>query len=252
MDKIFRVNMSDLSVKIEEVPSAWAGLGGRALTSTVVAAEVPPTCHPLGPYNKMVFAPGLLSGTPASNSGRMSFGTKSPLTGGIKESNAGGTSAQMFAKMGIKALIIEGMPKDLDKWYSIAVTKDGATISEETELIGKGNFAVVEALQARLGKKIGVITLGPAGEMKMLTANISVKDPGKPSPQPWPWRRRRRDGLQEGEVHLDRRQGRSRRHRSPIRRSSRLHRRSSPRPWSTTQSAARVCRPTEPTFWSTS
>ena len=177
MDKIFRVNMSDLSVKIEEVPSAWAGLGGRALTSTVVAAEVPPTCHPLGPYNKMVFAPGLLSGTAASNSGRMSFGTKSPLTGGIKESNAGGTSAQMFAKMGIKALIIEGMPKDLDKWYSIAVTKDGATISEETELIGKGNFAVVEALQARLGKKIGVITLGPAGEMKMLTANISVKDP---------------------------------------------------------------------------
>ncbi len=83
----------------------------------------------------------------------------------------------MFAKMGIKALIIEGMPKDLDKWYSIAVNKDGATISEETELIGKGNFAVVEALQARLGKKIGIITLGPAGEMKMLIANISVKDP---------------------------------------------------------------------------
>ncbi len=107
----------------------------------------------------------------------MSFGTKSPLTFGIKESNAGGTSAQMFAKMGIKALIIEGMPKDLDKWYSLAVTVDGVTISEETELIGKGNFAVVEALQARLGKKIGVITLGPAGEMKMLTANISVKDP---------------------------------------------------------------------------
>ena len=69
------------------------------------------------------------------------------------------------------------MPKDLDKWYSIAVTKDGATISEETELVGKGNFAVVEALQNRLGKKIGVITIGPAGEMKMLTSNISVKDP---------------------------------------------------------------------------
>jgi aldehyde:ferredoxin oxidoreductase len=177
MDKILRVNMSDLSVKTEEVPTAWAGLGGRALTSTVVAAEVPPTCHPLGQYNKLVFAPGLLTGTPASNSGRLSLGTKSPLTGGIKESNAGGTSGQMFAKMGIKALIIEGLPKDLDKWYSIALNKDGATISEETELIGQGNFAVIEALQTRLGKKIGVITLGPAGEMKMLTSNISVKDP---------------------------------------------------------------------------
>jgi aldehyde:ferredoxin oxidoreductase len=177
MDKILRVNMSDLSVKTEEVPTAWAGLGGRALTSTIVAAEVPPTCHPLGPNNKLVWAPGLLTGTAASNSGRLSLGTKSPLTGGIKESNSGGTSGQMFAKMGIKALIIEGLPKDMDKWYSIALNKDGATIQEETELIGKGNFAVVEALQTRLGKKIGVITLGPAGEMKMLTSNISVKDP---------------------------------------------------------------------------
>jgi aldehyde:ferredoxin oxidoreductase len=99
------------------------------------------------------------------------------LTGGIKESNAGGTSGQMIAKLGIKALIIEGQPKDKDKWYSIALNKDGATISEETDLIGKGNFAVVEALTARLGKKVGIITLGPAGEMKMLTSNISVKDP---------------------------------------------------------------------------
>ncbi|MBP0574019.1 hypothetical protein J8J27_25300 [Mycobacterium tuberculosis] len=69
MDKIIRVNMTDLTVRTEEVPAAWAGLGGRALTSTIVAAEVPPTCHPLGPNNKLVFAPGLLSGT-AAPSGR--------------------------------------------------------------------------------------------------------------------------------------------------------------------------------------
>ncbi len=112
MKKIFRVNMTDLSATIEDMPEAWAGLGGRALTSTIVATEVPATCHALGPNNKLVFAPGLLSGTPAANSGRMSAGAKSPLTGGIKESNSGGTSAQQFAKMGIKAMIIEGMPKD--------------------------------------------------------------------------------------------------------------------------------------------
>ena len=63
MDNIIRVNMSNLTTSVEAVPAAWAGFGGRALTSTIVAAEVPPTCHPLGPYNKMVFAPGLLSGT---------------------------------------------------------------------------------------------------------------------------------------------------------------------------------------------
>ncbi|PLX92863.1 MAG: aldehyde ferredoxin oxidoreductase, partial [Desulfuromonas sp.] len=106
MDKIFRVNMTDLTTTVEEVPAEWAGLGGRALTSTIVATEVDPECHPLGDKNKLVFAPGLLSGTAAAQSGRMSCGAKSPLTGGIKESNAGGTTAQQFARMGIKAMII--------------------------------------------------------------------------------------------------------------------------------------------------
>ena len=176
MDKIIRINMTDLTSRVEDVPAAWAGLGGRGLTSTIVAAEVPPTCHALGPYNKLVFAPGLLTGTPAANSGRLSAGAKSPLTGTIKESNAGGTAAQMLARMGIKALIIEGQPSG-DAWYHIHLTMDGVTIQEEKELVGQGNFAVIDAMEARLGKKTGVLTIGPAGEMKMLAANISVKDP---------------------------------------------------------------------------
>lgn len=168
--------MTDLTTSIEDVPQEWIGMGGRGLTSTIVAAEVPPTCHPLGPNNKLVFAPGLLSGTVAANSGRLSAGAKSPLTGGIKESNAGGTSAQFLARCGCKALIIEGMPKE-DKWYSIALTAGSLTISEETDLVGKGNYAVAKALSEKLGGKQGVITIGPAGEMKMAGANLSVVDP---------------------------------------------------------------------------
>ncbi len=176
-DKIFRVNMSDLTTRVEDVPPQWAGLGGRGLTSNVVAAEVEPTCHPLGKNNKLVIAPGLLSGTQAANSGRLSCGAKSPLTGTIKEANAGGTSAQMLAKLGVKALIIEGQPQE-DKWYSLQVAETGVTINEETELITKGNYEVVKILNARLGEKFGVISIGPAGEMKMAAANISIKDPG--------------------------------------------------------------------------
>nr|WP_320114666.1 aldehyde ferredoxin oxidoreductase C-terminal domain-containing protein [uncultured Desulfuromonas sp.] len=176
MDKIFRVNMTDLTTTVEEVPAEWAGLGGRALTSTIVATEVDPECHPLGEKNKLVFAPGLLSGTAAAQSGRMSCGAKSPLTGGIKESNAGGTTAQQFARMGIKAMIIEGLPKE-DKFYSLHITKDGVTIAEESELLGSGNFAVIDAMVEKYDKKIGVITIGLPGELKMASANISVKDP---------------------------------------------------------------------------
>jgi aldehyde:ferredoxin oxidoreductase len=168
--------MSDLSTKIEAVPAAWAGLGGRALTSTIVAAEVPPMCHPLGENNKLIFAPGLLTGTAAANSGRISAGAKSPLTGTIKESNAGGNAARMFANLGIKAMIIEGMPKG-EAWYNLHVTKDGVTVQEEKDLLGSGNFALVDALEARFGKKVGSMSIGPAGENRMASANISVKDP---------------------------------------------------------------------------
>ncbi|SDP61853.1 aldehyde ferredoxin oxidoreductase family protein [Desulforhopalus singaporensis] len=175
-EKIYRVNMTDLTSSIEDVPAAWAAHGGRGLTSTIVAAEVIPTCHPLGPNNKLVLAPGLLSGTVAANSGRLSIGAKSPLTGTIKESNAGGTAAQLFARTGVKAMIIEGQPKE-DKWYSIAITPDEITITEETELIGRGNFATIEAVEARSEEKRAILTIGPAGEMRMASANVSVKDP---------------------------------------------------------------------------
>ena len=175
-DKIFRVNMTDLSTSLEDVPADWAGLGGRGLTSAIVAAEVVPTCNPLGPKNKLVIAPGLLSGTAATNSGRISCGAKSPLTGTIKEANAGGTSAQTLAKMGCKALIIEGQPQD-DAWYSLHLTPDGITVEKEAELIGKGNFAVAEAVEGRISSSVGLISIGQAGEMRMAAANVSIKDP---------------------------------------------------------------------------
>ncbi|HNT57108.1 MAG TPA: aldehyde ferredoxin oxidoreductase N-terminal domain-containing protein, partial [Syntrophales bacterium] len=82
MDRILRINMGvkgGPAVR-EEAPGSYEGLGGRALTSAIVSAEVPPLCHPLGGDNKLVIAPGLLSGTIAAMSGRLSVGCKSPLT----------------------------------------------------------------------------------------------------------------------------------------------------------------------------
>jgi aldehyde:ferredoxin oxidoreductase len=102
MNKFIRVNMSSREIEIQAVPNQYIGLGGRALTSSFVNDEVKPTCHPLGKNNKLIFAPGLLSGTSAPNSGRLSVGAKSPLTGTIKECNTGGVFSQQMAKMGIK------------------------------------------------------------------------------------------------------------------------------------------------------
>ncbi len=176
-EKILRVNMTTLTGTFEDVPAEWQGLGGRALTSAVVAKEVPATCDPLGKHNKLVFAPGLLAGTPCAQSGRLSAGAKSPLTGGIKESNAGGTAAQNLAKLQIKALIIEGAPADASKFYGIKIAKESVEIVEEKELVGKRNYEVIKTLMEKLGQKTGVITIGPVGEMRMSAANISVRDP---------------------------------------------------------------------------
>lgn len=71
MAKILRVNMTDRTATYEEVPDKYQHLAGRGLTSTMIYDEVDPTCHPLGPNNKLVFAPGLMTGTVADIGARL-------------------------------------------------------------------------------------------------------------------------------------------------------------------------------------
>lgn len=104
--KIIRVDMAAGTIITEDIIPAFVGMGGRGLTSYFIHSEVPPTCDPLGPENKLIIAPGYLSGTPLVNSSRLSIGAKSPLTGGIKESNVGGTVAADLCRIGISAIIV--------------------------------------------------------------------------------------------------------------------------------------------------
>ncbi len=177
MDKILRINMSaDGGPSISEGPVGdYAGFGGRALTSMIVGQEVPPTCHPLGEDNKLVIAPGLLSGTTAAMSGRISVGCKSPLTGTIKESNSGGQAAQVMARLGYAAIVLEGRPKD-DTLYKVFINKDGVKIEADNSLKMLGNYDTVEKLSAEFGKKVACISIGQAGEMKLSGASIAFSD----------------------------------------------------------------------------
>jgi aldehyde:ferredoxin oxidoreductase len=175
--KILRINMSELKATYEDVPEKWARWGGRGLTSAIVCDEVDPTCHPLGPNNKLVIAPGWVSGSPAApSSGRTSFGGKSPLTGGIKEANSGGLSSQKIAKLGIAAIILEGMPEK-GKWYSIFINKDGVKFEDAANLVGKGMYEVDKLLWEKYPNEPAVIGIGPVGERKLSNAGVSVNDP---------------------------------------------------------------------------
>jgi aldehyde:ferredoxin oxidoreductase len=177
MDKILRINMGadgGPEVKTESLGD-YAGFGGRGLTSAIVSKEVPPLCHPLGEDNKLVIAPGLLSGSTAAMSGRISVGCKSPLTGGIKESNAGGQPSQMLARLGYAAIVLEGKPKD-DTLHKILINKDGVDITEDKSLGMLGNYDLVDKMKAEYGEKIACISIGPAGEMKLAGASIAFTD----------------------------------------------------------------------------
>ena len=177
MDKILRIDMgAEGGPKVSEVPAGeYAGLGGRGMTSAIVSKEVPALCHPLGPENKLVIAPGLLSGSAAVISGRISVGCKSPLTGGIKESNAGGQAGQVLAKLGYAAIVIEGKPKTEDL-YKIFINKDGVKISVDNSLKMLPNYDLVDKMKAEFGDKIACISIGPAGEMKLGAASIAITD----------------------------------------------------------------------------
>ena len=177
MDKILRINMgADGGPRIkEDALGGYAGLGGRALTSAVVAKEVPPSCHPLGADNKLVIAPGLLSGTAAAMSGRISVGCKSPLTGGIKEANAGGQASQVLARLGYAAIVLEGQPQD-DTLYKVFINKDGARIEADNSLKMLGNYDLADKMKQAHGEKAACISIGQAGEMKMGAASIAFTD----------------------------------------------------------------------------
>jgi len=181
MAVIYRIDMSEQTVRAEQPGQSYRELGGRGLTSTMLANEVAPLCHPLSSENKLVISPGLLTGTGAPCSGRLSVGAKSPLTGTIKESNAGGMAALALAALEIKAIVLEGKPED-DTLYRLVVTGDGVKIEPAGDLAGLGNYDTVARQFEEFGDKVTCISIGPAGEMCTSAASVAVTDvEGRPT-----------------------------------------------------------------------
>ena len=115
--QVWRVNVRSQTLTREPVPDSWKRLGGRGLLARILLDEVDAKCDPLGAGNKLIFAPGLLVGHMLSSTDRISVGGKSPLTGGIKESNAGGRTGLHMTNMGIFVLIIEDQSAEEDGYW---------------------------------------------------------------------------------------------------------------------------------------
>ena len=181
MPAIIRINLETGSVSRREQEKDDLLLGGRRLTGSIIAAEVPPECEPLSGRNKLVLACGPLAGTLVSSANRLSIGAKSPLTGGIKESNAGGMTGYLMGRLGIRAVVLEGRP-GAPHWTLIRISADGVELLPGDPYVGLGLFEKVRQLFERFGPKVGMTLIGRAGERLQFSAGITNTDPdGEPS-----------------------------------------------------------------------
>ncbi len=176
--RVWRVNVRDQSLAINAIPDAWIPLGGRGLLARILLDEVNPTCAPLGPGNKLIFAPGLLVGHMLSSCDRISVGGKSPLTGGVKESNAGGSTGLQMTRLGIKALIIEDAPQ-VSGWWVLHLSPAGARFDPADDVVGLGVYDSAPKLLERYGQHVAIALIGPGGEMRLSSAGIQNLDKDK-------------------------------------------------------------------------
>jgi aldehyde:ferredoxin oxidoreductase len=164
--------MTQLQAFWEPVPKVYEQLAGRALIARLLLEEIPPTCDALGPRNKLIFTPGLLGGAMVTAAGRLSIGGKSPLTGGVKEANAGGTAGDILGKLEVKAIVVEGQARQ-GEWYLMHLKDAIVELLPAGDVVGLGTYDTADRLQQRFGLDCTVISIGQAGEYLMQGAGIA-------------------------------------------------------------------------------
>jgi aldehyde:ferredoxin oxidoreductase len=175
MRKYLHINLAERSVASEELHGeAIIRVGRHYIAKTLLEGGVA-KLDPLAPENPLIFSAGPFAGTNFSNANRLSIGCKSPLTGGIKESNAGGTFAFALGQLEIAGFTLNGAASD---WVVIRIPKEGEITFESAEpYMGKGNMEAAALLFEKYGDKVSLGICGPVGEYHGLVAGIAFTDP---------------------------------------------------------------------------
>ena len=180
MRNYLHINLGDKSVQTEELHGEALAVAGRYFIAKTLFEAGVATVDPLSPDNPLIFSAGPFAGTNFSNANRLSVGCKSPLTGGIKESNAGGTFALALGHLEIAGFTLYGASDD---WVVIRIPKEGPVSFETAEpYMGKGNFEATQMLHEAYGSKVSIGLCGPVGEYNGLLAGIAFSDTeGRPT-----------------------------------------------------------------------
>lgn len=172
--RILRINLTKNQVKVQptEKRSITKFLGGRGFNSKRLYDEVTKNVDPLSPQNKLIFATGPLVGTAFPLGARFNVTAKSPLTGILGDSNAGGNFAAEMKFSGYDQIVIEGKSR---KPVYILIEDEEIQIMNAEHLVGKDTYKTTETIKKDLGDRtFQVATVGPAAENHVLYAGIFV------------------------------------------------------------------------------
>src|SRR5213595_3328479 len=174
MRTYYDVRLNDRTITTRELTGEAIVKAGRYLIARTLLELDAATVDPLGPQNPLIFSAGPFAGSSFSNANRTSVGCKSPLTGGIKEANGGGTFGYGMGQLRIAGFTLHGASPD---WVVLHFRKDGSLDFDDARpYLGKGNFEANRMLLARYGKKVATALCGPVGEYQGLIAGIAFTD----------------------------------------------------------------------------
>jgi aldehyde:ferredoxin oxidoreductase len=174
------IDLRDRSVARRELSGDEIVKAGRYLIAKTLLERGAASVDPLSPDNPLIFSAGPFAGTSFSNANRTSVGCKSPLTGGVKEANGGGTFSYALGQLKIAGFTLLGASPE---WVVLHFRKNGTIgFDDAAPFLGKGNFEANDLLRARYGKKVSIGLCGPVGEYAGLIAGIAFSDKdGRPS-----------------------------------------------------------------------
>jgi aldehyde:ferredoxin oxidoreductase len=180
MRTYYDIRLGDRTVTARELDGEAVIKVGRYHIAKTLLELGAASVDPLSPANPLIFSAGPFAGTSFSNANRTSVGCKSPLTGGIKEANGGGTFGYGMGQLKIAGFTLHGASPD---WVVLHFKKDGTIdFDDGRPYVGKGNFEANRMLLAKYGKKAATALCGPVGEYQGLIAGIAFTDKdGRPS-----------------------------------------------------------------------
>lgn len=170
--KILRVDLGARTTSVETLDEATFRRrpGGRALIAHYLLTEVAAGVDPLSPQNVLVFAMGVLTGTPLSGASRHSVGAKSPLSGGFGEAEVGGFWGAELKRAGWDGIVVTGASPTP---VYLFIKDDAVEIRDASHLWGKEILETEETLKAEVGERLArVCEIGPGGEHLVRFAGI--------------------------------------------------------------------------------